>query len=396
MRTRSRAAGFSLVEVLIAIVVLALGLLGLAAVFPAVVTQQRQATDTVLGASIQNSVENFLRENAVLNKASRAFTSSDFEPNTLVIVYASQRGWQLLTGNKTWSPPLDLSLVPALPIFFGGKWCDVNPNLATVGLCLDTATGNMRVIGFANSTTADSTGNYQQPWFDIPLAQRLSPLPGTAGAQPLYVWDFVARRVAARLSPQPQDQNKDIPFRFELQDDSVQVAVFVRRIDPGIRKPPGVSLSAVLTGGVAAADARVPVAEDPTTGRPTFDGLGGGTTPTYSKIHSIAYSRRNAPTGATRHDHSENGSYLDLDASNALVAYAAQSGQKLVDSLGTVHTVTAFADRDLPPSDPATSVEITPPVDWSALVVPQMWFTTQVPVSVFVVTVPTPVPGSTF
>lgn len=49
--------GFSLVEILIAILVLAFGLLGLAAIFPVVVTQQRDASDRMLGPAAAEGIE---------------------------------------------------------------------------------------------------------------------------------------------------------------------------------------------------------------------------------------------------------------------------------------------------------------------------------------------------
>jgi prepilin-type N-terminal cleavage/methylation domain-containing protein len=398
MRTQNRA--FSLVEVLIAIVVLALGLLGIAAVFPAVVSQQRQATDTVLSTSIENAVTHYLKENSVLNKAS--VSPSYPPPLGYIVPNNGQRGWQLLSGNPTWSAPAYLPAPgsPGIPIF-SGNWKMPNADLNTVGLCLETATGNMRVIGAANSLAADGSGNYQQSWFDIPLSQRLSPTPYSSSAQPLYVWDFVARRVGTGNSV---DNTNATTFQYTIQDDAVQLAVFVRRIDSGIRRPAGATLADTLVGGVA-----VPVAEDPTSGRPTFDGLGGAT-PTYSGIHTIKYALAAALPLPNRHDLSRTaGSFVTLDTSNALRSYARQPGQQMVDNFGVVHTVTAFLDRDpadLDATSPNETIEITPPIDlssfanWSsnagATNPPSLLFTTQIPTSVFVITVPTPIPGSTF
>lgn len=54
---RDARRGFSLVEILIAILVLAFGLLGLAAIFPVVVTQQRDAADEMLGPAAVSAIE---------------------------------------------------------------------------------------------------------------------------------------------------------------------------------------------------------------------------------------------------------------------------------------------------------------------------------------------------
>ena len=47
---------FTLVEVLLGIIILAVGLLGLASVFPLVVRQQREAQDTVVGVSAARAI----------------------------------------------------------------------------------------------------------------------------------------------------------------------------------------------------------------------------------------------------------------------------------------------------------------------------------------------------
>jgi len=56
-----RPDGFTLMEVLIATIILALGLLGLAAVFPVVITQQKEATDASMALSAGESGEALLQ-----------------------------------------------------------------------------------------------------------------------------------------------------------------------------------------------------------------------------------------------------------------------------------------------------------------------------------------------
>jgi Tfp pilus assembly protein PilV len=63
-RTRALAA-FSLIEVLISVLVLALGLLGLGAMFPVIIRQQRQATDATLGTMAANAARLELENNGI-------------------------------------------------------------------------------------------------------------------------------------------------------------------------------------------------------------------------------------------------------------------------------------------------------------------------------------------
>ncbi|MEI7656775.1 MAG: prepilin-type N-terminal cleavage/methylation domain-containing protein [Phycisphaerae bacterium] len=354
--TARRASGFSLVEVLIAIFVLALGLLGVAAVFPAVVRQQRTATDAVQGISIQRSVEELLRGHALLSEPN--VYSRDNAGNQTV----SPRGWAMLAGDPGFSS--------------AGAWAAANEvatgTASESGITLDTRTGTMYV-------GADGL----MPGFaaiEIPLAERLIPRPSESGSvQPRFVWDFIARRVAAGEKPVGAVGASSNFTR--LDDDTIQLAVFVRRIDSGIRVPGDSTLGGVLTSPNRRV---VPVAED-TAGRPTFDGVGRGAEPRYSPIRSTTVtavvSNGRPQTNIITTDQSA--------AFSPLRPYLEQLGQKFIDAKGMVHEVVRL-NRDVTP----VQLTIDPPfasglvVDaGGATLAPEIRFTSQVPASVSVVTI---------
>lgn len=295
---------FSLIEVLIAIVVLALGLLGLAAVFPVVLSQQRDATDTVQGLSAARSVGEFLAGHGPLNQKPAS--------NANQAVPTNRRGWGVLTRQADWSQ-------------FGG-WtppalvADLTQIPAGVGLALNPATGWM-ALGQQGGVT-----------IFLPLADRLTPTPYSTLDDPRFVWDFAARRVD--VSPTGVR-----PATTTLDDDQVQVAIFVRRIDVSIRRADNRTLREVfLNDTLPPAQRRVPVAVD-ARGRPTQDGLGGGAFPNYSPIVSFAYEFAPAPdtpAGASQVE------WIRLDTRTGfddLRVYFAQVGQKFVSQMGTVHEV---------------------------------------------------------
>ena len=56
-----RRRGFSLIEVLLAVAILGIGVISIAALFPAGIAQQRQSVDDVLGPTIANNAMSILR-----------------------------------------------------------------------------------------------------------------------------------------------------------------------------------------------------------------------------------------------------------------------------------------------------------------------------------------------
>lgn len=130
------AAGFSLIEVLIGVVVLALGLLGIGAVFPVVLRQQRQAQDTVMGIGASNVARSY-------------FTGRPSMRDTLVRVadniQSTEKGWT----------------IPDVTAAAGDLTLDQGPGYSTVF---------------------------------VPVSERLAPQPFAGGIEPQYVWDVAIRR----------------------------------------------------------------------------------------------------------------------------------------------------------------------------------------------------------
>ncbi len=195
------ARGFSLVEILIAVLILALGLLGLGAVFPAVIAQQRSAVDTTKGAATAATAAATLRAGGEL--ANWAVLSDD--------KYFSQEQNALPDGGGAGGPFLPTSLWEAewpLPetLIPGGTNFNLYKNEGT--------------IAFGRTLT-----DMEYPLQRIPELARLSP-PAFSGRDPQYVWDFVARKHPATKR--------------------IEVAMFVRRVDTRIRTGRDTSLSEVL------------------------------------------------------------------------------------------------------------------------------------------------------
>jgi len=278
------AAAFSLIEILIAVTVLSLGLLGLGMVFPVVVRQQRQAQDSIQGLSAARSAAEYL-------KARKSVVDALLQVGT---------NWYPSDGHTTTGT---LSL-------YDGRWLVNSSAVGSTTFVTDRTTGIV---------TVGPTGSPQY----IGISDRLAPAPFTGTSGPQFVWD-----VALRASGPNQ----------------VQAAVFTRRIDAGIRIPSGggagvqaYTLSHVLTGeaNVPEGVRRVPVAVDKN-GRPTLSGLDQQGNRNYSLLRTIAPA--NAESGDPL-------SLLRLSATDAvMLALARQPGQKLVDNDGVVHSVVRAAD----------------------------------------------------
>ncbi|MFN0133094.1 MAG: prepilin-type N-terminal cleavage/methylation domain-containing protein [Phycisphaerales bacterium] len=438
--TCSRA--FTLIEVLIGILVLALGLLGLGAVIPVVVREQRLATDATLGVAVAQHAEGVLRARPTLDP--------DAPPTTQTL-------WDALVHDPNWSRDLLWDNFPTssysrqAQIIYSATRRDV---FQAIEYDFNLQTGQLRWRQTIDEQDRSGcTGQWmskflQRPltpkWDAIDLGERLWPnkgaqtsriLPANADPnRPQFVWDVVARRAkfgsrslapflpAGNLSacyyPQvnscPPFNNPQPPIRLCDQPDEVQVALFVRRIDLNIKSPKRpisarqpTTLYDLLTGapGVPAVDRRLPVAVDPVTKRPTGNGIGDYSTP---EVLNVRLSK----TGLNQ----INRSRLILDSRSPgatnLLPLASQIGQKLVDNLGNVYTCRGVVEPSGGPVIGSAAgdreIEIDPPIpQWvpalDRIDVPpgganapepliyQVVFTPQIPAAVRVFTITRPV-----
>lgn len=280
-----RSRGFSLVEVLIAVLVLAIGLLGLGAVFPAIIAEQRSALEAIEGENAASAAatllegEEFIDFSYIEESFNKAADDADDRYQYIWVV-----------------PPDGFSI---------SGWSTMIPSMyGFVGL----ETG-LWTYDSTDSISALSSDRYVA---QIPVGARLFPQP-YSGKEPRFVWDMALRR--------------------EPSGDRLQAAIFVRRIDARIRVPRDHSLSDVLMGGngIDAADVRVPVAINAATGQPAADD---GT----ANMFYAALQNLNVEVYSERLDWLifPDGRDPGVDTS---VGFASKVGQKLVDNTGVVRTV---------------------------------------------------------
>ncbi len=358
---------FSLIEVMIAILILALGLLGLGAVIPVVVKQQRSSADTTLGIAAARAAEAYLRNRP------------EFDPNST----SAQNAWAnwLSTNTPNWNQ--HLWEVPA-PI--------ADLNSATGGVVEDT--GDMLFTNSAvgpNSSVVIGIGDRLWPSASSQPVQTVEP--GLDPYRPQFVWDIVGRRIKVDSSTNPPTISSP---------PQIQVAIFVRRIDANIPLPRIASggnvstlkLIDILTGQHGAAAVRcVPVAvEDPNQPIPTNRGTNSAGNRVYGVVQEIAATFRPASRDLIVIPNTNNQDLIDL---------AARPDQKLVDNFGNVYTVREVVEDPLDPNyNDSTIVRVTPSVPTSIgdpLSIPlvedrfrQLIFTPQIPGTVRVFTITRP------
>lgn len=316
---RSSAAGFSLVEVLIAIVVLGLGLLGLASVFPAIIAQQREATDQIQGmlaaetaaSTLQVSADLMNWENLLLDPRWPLGSTNSYDclggtfarvrqgddPNN---VWSQATFWHLRERGGVLGPGIRLDRASGVVEF---AWSDDQ------GGC-DPALGSGGLIPLSGTVQPD-------PPSLLPPSSRVVP-PPFSGSEPKYVWDVLARRTASN---------------------EVELAVFVRRIQP-LRLRTGETVSEALT---RSSGPLLPVS----TGG---DGTGAYSPPLVARAFGVDRSKprreRRLDLIQVSSDRGEIDSAFDdfwCDPSDLPFLHAV--GQRFVDNLGVVRTVTEVVEE---------------------------------------------------
>jgi prepilin-type N-terminal cleavage/methylation domain-containing protein len=309
-----RPRAFTLIEVLIGIIVLALGLLGLAAIFPAVVVQQRSASDAVQGESVAKSAKSMLLGFDKLNAPVNGWDAARDVP---------------AVGRKTLGAAMvGTSDIPSWELPFVGT-------AGSAAFVSDSDTGQITIGDPTKPTTL----------VKIPARARLFPLPrrgsGSVSDEPRYVWDFAVRRIISRAEGGNRRANIDDPL---------QVAIFVRRIDTGIRRgapgDEGATLHDRFELSAGGNFDYMPVVVD-SNGVPTFDGRLRPGLAEYSGINRVSFDfSGDAVVGSDRmwvRDRLVNGTATALTTGE--LPFYAQVGQKVLLESGKLLIVTSIDDQ---------------------------------------------------
>jgi prepilin-type N-terminal cleavage/methylation domain-containing protein len=302
--------GFTLIEVLIGVIVLGLGLLGLASIFPAVVVQQRQAADAVQGDSTAKSVEALIRASPSFNAPFTGAMDRVRINNAFSVVEPTGRtGWEIGTGDASENGVITLDRTT------GALFVEA-PEPGRVTLDLQNVVQGVQQIQAQDEIEVTQVSRlYPPPKFRTEAVAALS----TKSDGPQFVWDIAVRRDKGTSGS-----------RDPLSSDALQVAIFVRRIDASLR---GALDTVYETAGVVA------VAEG-RGGAPSLNGRG-----TYSPIRRAQVTVYDPPVGETARNvvTFEDGSVEGMD-DDVVLAWLGRVGQKFVGPQGQLWTVLAVRE----------------------------------------------------
>ena len=230
---RVRRRAFSLVELLLAVFILGIGLIGISALFPAGIAQQRQASDDIMGPVVADSAVALLRSR--LSPQQFGTLESFGQPQLLTTNTGTQPVVQAtVEGDWTWRRPGFLfEDFPATSLVNEAGAIDIFTSYYSLNQLGATVNG----VDFSGlNTTKLAAENYDAPGggalpLGIPWNSRTG-LPivvitqgerafpqvaeGSGSTQrPVYFWECMFRRFAGRI----------------------QVAVFVYRVSPSGGEP---------------------------------------------------------------------------------------------------------------------------------------------------------------
>lgn len=289
------ARGFSLIEVLMAVLILALGLLGLGAVLPVVVRQQAQGTEQSVSTSALQSGVRYIQGNSRLAPARWAnFVKGD------------------LGNDAYWRE--GLWVVPRVD--------DFNSQSTTAARQYGSVSLFPRFVEFDAASGLYLASAARET---VLMEDRLYPSVNSGETSPQFVWDLAVRR--------------------DFAGGGMQVAMFVRKIDTRAGNGLGQeTLFGALLNPDSPASRRAVSVDN--TGRPTFDGRFGGGRYSVPLLATVGPVRNGA--GEVVRDRigvnvttvfdpgSQLGGNMDETVATDLLT---QPGQRLVDNLGNVYTV---------------------------------------------------------